>query len=408
MTTNRNTASTKGDPRARRAHVAVAAVFAVHGAVTGTFGTRIPWIQEHAGLSAGQLGFTLIFAALGASVAMPLSARVVHRLGIRTAPRLLLVVFCAALAVTTLVPGQLWLSVTMFVYGASAGMVDVAMNAQGVEVEERLGRSIMSGLHGMWSVGTLLGSLIGVAAAHADLDARTHLTAMAVLLAAAGCWLCSGFLDVELSPGDEAPARFALPPRSALIIGAVGFCAVFGEGASMDWSAVYLRDVAHASPAVAAASYTAFACTMAATRLLGDIAVRRFGPVRTVRAGGVLATMGGALVVTAHSQAAAVAGFALIGVGVAVVVPLCFAAAGRSGPVPSQAIAGVATVSYTSGLVAPAAIGAIAEATSLRTSFGLVTALAFGLVLGAGVLRPAAAVVSPGPAARKQAASDPV
>lgn len=130
--------------------------------------------------------------------------------------------------------------------------------------------------------------------------------------------------------------------------------------------------------------------------------------MRTVRAGGVLATMGGALVVTAHSQAAAVAGFALIGVGVAVVVPLCFAAAGRSGPVPSQAIAGVATVSYTSGLVAPAAIGAIAEATSLRTSFGLVTALAFGLVLGAGVLRPAAAVVSPGPAARKQAASDPV
>lgn len=93
---------------------------------------------------------------------------------------------------------------------------------------------------------------------------------------------------------------------------------------------------------------------------------------------------------TSASQFAAIAGFALIGVGVAVVVPLCFAAAGRAGPVPSQAIAGVATVTYTSGLVAPAAIGSIAQATSLTVSFGLVTALAAGLVLGAGVLRPTA------------------
>jgi fucose permease len=166
--------------------------------------------------------------------------------------------------------------------------------------------------------------------------------------------------------------------------------AVFAEGASMDWSAVYLRDIAHASHGTAAASYTAFACTMAASRLAGDLVVRRFGPVRTVRAGGLLATAGGVLVVTAASQFAAIAGFALIGVGVAVVVPLCFAAAGRAGPVPSQAIAGVATVTYTSGLVAPAAIGSIAQATSLTVSFGLVTVLAAGLVLGAGVLRPAA------------------
>jgi MFS family permease len=157
----------------------------------------------------------------------------------------------------------------------------------------------------------------------------------------------------------------------------------------MDWSAVYLRDIGHASAAVAASSYTAFACMMAVARLLGDVAVRRFGPVRTVRAGGVLATLGGALVVTALGQLAAIAGFALLGVGIAVVVPLCFAAAGRSGPNPSQAIAGVATVTYTSGLVAPALIGGIAQASSLRMSFTLVTVLAVGLAVGAPVLRAA-------------------
>jgi hypothetical protein len=130
---------------------------------------------------------------------------------------------------------------------------------------------------------------------------------------------------------------------------------------------------------------------MAAARLIGDMVVRRFGPVRTVRAGGFLATAGGVLVVTAASQLAAIAGFALIGVGVAVVVPLCFAAAGHSGPVPSQAIAGVATVTYTSGLIAPAAIGGIAGASSLTVSFALVTVLTLGVVVGAGVIRPAPA-----------------
>jgi fucose permease len=222
----------------------------------------------------------------------------------------------------------------------------------------------MSGLHGMWSAGTLLASVVGVAAAHADLDARTHLGAMAAALVVLGVYVSGGVPDVRPEPEERAPARFALPPRSALVIGAVGFCAVFAEGASMDWSGVYLRDVTHSSHAVAAASYTALACTMAATRLLGDRVVRRFGPVRTVRAGAVLATAGGILVVTRLSQGTVIGGFALIGIGIAAVVPLCFAAAGRSGPAPAQAIAGVATVTYTSGLVAPAAMGTIAQATS--------------------------------------------
>jgi fucose permease len=112
----------------------------------------------------------------------------------------------------------------------------------------------------------------------------------------------------------------------------------------------------------------------------------------------VAATIGGLLVVLAPHAAVAMAGFGLIGLGVAVVVPLAFAAAGRSGPNPSQAIAGVATITYTSGLIAPSAIGGIADATSLMFSFGLVTLLAFGLVLGAGVLRQASRPASTAPA----------
>lgn len=373
--------------RLRRARFAVAAVFCVHGAVTGSFATRIPWIQDHADVSAGQLGLALAFPAIGASLAMPLAGAISHRYGARTALRGLLALWTLALILPSLAPNIYGLCAALFVYGATAGMSDVAMNALGVEVETRMDKSIMSSLHGMWSVGALIGSAAGTVAAHFGTDARLHHLVAALVLTALGLFFCQGVLDLQSAPEDEAPPRFSLPPKSALVIGAIGFCGVFAEGASLDWSAVYLKDELGSSAGVAAASTTAFALTMAIARLVGDRVVDRFGAVRTVRVGGVAATVGGVLVVLAPHAVVAMAGFGLIGLGVAVVVPLAFAAAGRSGPNPSQAIAGVATITYTSGLIAPSAIGGIADATSLMFSFGLVTLLTFGLVLGAGVLR---------------------
>ncbi|MEY9964343.1 MFS family permease [Streptacidiphilus sp. MAP12-16] len=380
----------------RRARRSVAAVFAVHGAVAGSFATRIPWIKDQLHLSAGELGLALVAPALGSSLAMPLAGRLVHAWGHRAAVRLLISLWCASLVLPALAPNLPVLALSLLLFGACAGTADVAMNAQGVEVEQRMGRSIMSGLHGMWSVGGLLGSAVGAVAAGQGWDARVHLAVMAVLLIGIGVLACRGLLDVRPEPEAEAPPRFALPPRSALAIGLVGFCAVFAEGASGDWSGVYLHGTAGASAGVAAASYTAFACTMAASRLAGDMAVRRFGPVRTVRLGGVVAVLGGMLVVISRTPVPAIAGFALLGIGIAVVVPVCFAAAGHSGENPSRAIAGVATVTYTSGLVAPATIGTIAQASSLPVSFAVVTVLAVGLIVGAGVLAPAARTVNPG------------
>ncbi|MFE5502177.1 MFS transporter [Amycolatopsis japonica] len=384
-----NTVETVGGPtrRVRQARFAIAAVFAVHGAVTGSFATRIPWIQEHAGISAGQLGLALAFPAIGASLTMPLAARIGHRLGGRLGLRLLLAYWTLALILPSLAGNLFTLCLALFVMGTAAGTSDVLMNALGVDVEEKMGKSVMSGLHGMWTTGALVGSAAGTLAAHAGLDARIHFVIASAVLTVAGALLCQGVFDVRSAPDEHPPPRFALPPKSAVIIGAVAFCAVFAEGASLDWSAVYLRDVLGTSPGIAAASTTAFTCTMAVARLSGDALVRRFGSVKTVRAGGVFATAGGLLVVFAVHPVMAMAGFALIGLGVSVVVPLAFAAAGRSGPTPSQSIAGVATITYSSGLVAPSLIGGIADLTSLTISFAVVTLLALGLVAGAGVLR---------------------
>ncbi|MFI8896012.1 MFS transporter [Streptomyces paradoxus] len=372
----------------KRSRYAVAAVFAVHGAVTGSFATRVPWIQDHAGVSAGQLGIALAFPALGASVAMPLAGGISHRFGARNALRGLIALWTLSLVLPSLAPNLLTLCLALFTYGATAGMADVAMNALGVEVENRLGRSIMSGLHGMWSAGALVGSAAGTLAAHLGSDARLHHVLAAAVLTVIGVLSCQWVLDLQPAEDEEPPPRFALPPRSALLIGAIGFCAVFAEGASLDWSAVYLREQLETSAGLAAACTTGFTLTMAVARLAGDRIVDRFGAVRTVRASGVFAVLGGLLIVVADHPAVAMSGFALMGLGIAVVVPLCFAAAGRSGSNPSLAIAGVATITYTSGLIAPSAIGMLAQATSLMVSFCLVTVLSCGLVAFAGVLRP--------------------
>jgi MFS family permease len=381
----------------KRARLAVAAVFCVHGAVAGSFATRIPWIKEHLHAGTGMLGVVLLAPAVGSLIAMPMAGRLAHRLGGRATTRLTLALWCLVLALPALAPDLPVLWVTLVAFGASAGMCDVVMNAQGVVAEQRMERSIMSGLHGMWSVGGLIGGAVGVWAAYAGLDARVHLALMSALLLAAGGVAGRRLLDVRPEPQAAAPPRFVLPSRRIGLIGLVGFCAVFGEGAGQGWCAVYLKQVTGASPTVAAASFTAFAFTMAAGRFCGDLVVRRLGPVQAVRISGALAVLGAVLIAVARSPVPAITGFMFLGLGVAVVVPLVFAAAGNAAPTPSEGVAGVATIAYTSGFIAPSAIGMIGSATSLSVSFALVAVLAAAMLAGAGALARRPCPIDPGP-----------
>jgi MFS family permease len=370
----------------RRARIAVSTIFGLHGAVMGTFAARIPWIAQHLRTDPGGLGLALLFVSIGSLVVMPLAGRLVHRFPARAVVPGCMVPWCLAVVLPAVAPSVPVLCAALLAYGAAGGASDVAMNAQGVVVEQAYGRSIMSGLHGMWSLGGLVGSGISAICARADVAAPWQFLVVGPVLALASVavsrWLVEGSAAPE--PGGRV---FALPPRPVVFIALVGFMAVFGEAASEDWAALYLTDVAHAVPAVGAAAYTGFAATMAAARLSGDGLVNRFGPVRTVRAGGMAAAAGALIVVLSRSPVPAIVGFACIGVGVAVVVPLTFAAAGNAGPRPGQQIAGAATIAYGAGMAAPASIGGIAHATSLSTSFIVVAAFAGLIVVGAGALR---------------------
>ncbi|MFI6926090.1 MFS transporter [Nonomuraea spiralis] len=369
-------------------HRAIAAVFAAHGAVAGSLATRIPWIQEHVHLSAGLLGFALLCPSIGAFVGMPLASRLAHRFGSRASTRLLLALWCAGLALPALAPAPVWLFATFLLYGATAGMCDVVMNAHGVTLERHLNKPIISGLHGMWAVGSLAAGGLGTLAAQAGIDARLHLGVVAATLMVLGAIAGRGLLpDGPQAADAPAPRRFALPGRGILAIGLVGFCGTFAEGASSNWAAVYLTNVADAGPGVAAAGYTIFMLCMAGARLAGDRVVRVTGPARAVRTGGLVAVAGGVLVVLARTPALGITGFALVGLGVAIIVPLVFAAAGRAGRTPGEGVAGVATITYLSGLTAPAVTGWVADSVSYPAAFALITGILVALTLLAPVLR---------------------
>ncbi|GAA4241261.1 MFS transporter [Actinomadura meridiana] len=374
------------DPR----HRAIGIVFTVHGAVAGTLATRIPWIQDRLDLSPGLLGLALLCPSIGAFTGMPTASRLAHRIGERRTVRLLLLAWCAVLALPALAPAPVWLFGAMLLYGVASGMCDVVMNGHGVAVERQLRRPIISGLHGLWCIGSLTAGGVGILAAHARVDARLHLGLVAAVLLAIGALAGRGLLADRPSEGVPAPRRFALPTRAVLAIGLVGFCGTFAEGASADWAAVYLTEVTGSGPGLAAAAFTIFMSCMAATRLAGDLLVRRFGAATVVRCGGSVAVLGGVLVVAARVPWLAMGGFALLGVGVATVVPLVFVAAADTGSTPGEGVAGVATITYLSGLTAPAVTGWTAGALSYPAAFAMITGVVALMTLSAGALRPRA------------------
>lgn len=370
-------------------HRAIAAVFAVHGAVAGSLATRLPWIQEHLHLGPATLGLVLLCPSIGAFIGMPLASRLAYRLGGRATTRLLLALWCSVLAVPALAPAPGFLFPAFLMFGVLAGMCDVVMNAHAVVLERHLGRPIISGLHGMWCVGSLTAGGLGALAAQAGIDARLHLGATALGLLALGARPGRGLLPDSGTRTDQpAPRRFVLPSRAIAAIGVVGFCGTFAEGAGANWAAVYVTKVTHAGPGVAAAAFTIFMLCMACARLAGDRILRLTGPVVAVRTGGILASVGGVLVVAGRVPWLCVLGFALLGLGVAVIVPLVFAAAGNAGPTPGEGVAGVATITYLSGLIAPAVTGWVAGGLSYPAAFAMITGVAVLLALLAPVLRP--------------------
>lgn len=377
-------------PVVRRARRAVTLVFFLNGLLFGAWATRIPAIQDRLELGEARLGLALAFIAIGALCSMPLSGWLSARGGSRRTTRGYLVLFCVVVVLIGLSPSYLLFVGFAFLYGFASGGLDVAMNAHGVAVEHRSDRPILSSMHAAFSFGGLVGGASGAALAGAAVDAELHLGVGGIAGLVVALVITRGLLPGDVDArggrgGAEAEAyepgpMFVLPPRSVWALGVVAFAGLVAEGATGDWSGVYVDDDLGASPGVAGLSFTAFSLTMTIGRLYGDRLASAWGSVALVRRGGLLSAVGlGIALVLAH-PAAAVVGFACLGFGLAAVVPVVFREAGNVEGVPAGiGLAAVSTMGYTGFLIGPPLIGAVAELTSLPIALGLVAGL--GLVL---------------------------
>jgi MFS family permease len=362
-------------PRRSQARVGVAAVFCLNGFGYGSWVPRIAEIQAKLGLSEGELGIALFMAAVGALIAMPLAGAAAHRYGSRATTAVAVACFALALPALALAPGPLALGGVLLLFGATFASLDVAMNSQGVAVEKRLRRPIMSSLHGMFSLGGMAGAGATALIAGAGVGLLPHFASIAALVALLGVAACRPMLPAAAEGGAAGPG-FARPSLALLLPGLVALAGLLSEGAVADWSAVYLSKSLGAGTSIAAAAFAAFSLAMAAGRFSGDWLVGRLSGDTVVRAGGALAAAGLGLTLVIGHSAVAVLGFAMVGAGLSCVFPVVLSAAARvPGLPPSAAIAAVCTVGYLGFLVGPPLIGGLAELFGLPAALSVVVAL---------------------------------
>jgi predicted MFS family arabinose efflux permease len=345
------------------------AVFAVNGAMIGTWVAHIPWLQDQLGVSKAVIGLCLLCMAAGALVAMPLTGQVLDRRSSASVTRAAALLFCLMLPLPLLAPSPYALGALLFVFGAANGAMDVSMNAHAVAVERELPKPIMSSLHGGWSLGGFASSGFAAVAGSAGLDPRVESLIVGVALWLAALWLTTRLGSASMH-SKEGGSGFALPSRAVFLIGALCFLAMMTEGAIGDWSGIYLRQDLGAGAAAAATGFTGFSLGMAIARLGGDVLNERLGAGRLLRGGMALVAVALGAVLLIGQPVPAVIGFALVGLGIANSVPLLFSAAGRVDP-PGPSLAAVFTVGYTGFIVGPPVIGFLADAIGLPETLGL-------------------------------------
>jgi MFS family permease len=384
--------------RLRQTRIAVLGYFFVLGAATATWSARLPAIKTALHLSDGHLGLVLFAVPAGSVLTLPFSGRIADRFGAARVTRIAGAACPAGLVPIGLGPQTRNLAVlvaALACYGALAGLLDVSMNACGAKLEIAYGRPIMSSLHAAYSIAGLAGAGIGGLSAALDISPLPTFAVTAAALIAGGLFAGPRLIipSAPAEPGERpegAPLRS--PAQISAVIWMLGLLALsgqVGEGAAGDWSAVYLHVNLGTSAGVAAAALAAFSVTMAAGRVAGDRLAARFGSVRLVRASGLLAGLGLAAGLLIGTPAAAIAGFALLGAGLAGIFPQIVSSAVRLDP--SRAgrnIGRIAAVAYSGLLGGPVAIGAAASGVGLRDALLIPAALSILVAAAAGLLSP--------------------
>ncbi|EHP43946.1 major facilitator superfamily permease [Cupriavidus basilensis OR16] len=375
--------------RVEHAARATMALFFVNGATFATWGVHIPTIKARFGLSDAVLSLAMLAVAAGAIAAMGPVGRWVGRVGSAAACRRSGLVYALATVTILAMPEFALLIPALIAFGMANAAFDVGMNAQAATVEASRARPIMSALHGMFSLGGMTGAAVGGVLLGLGVPPLAHAIGMAALTAAVTAGVAPWLLEDHPVQQPSAHHR-AHAVRALWLLGLMAFLGLVGEGAMYDWSSVYMREVAQAPHAWISAGYAAFSGGMACGRFGGDRLRARWSDARLLGGSAWMAFAGILLSLLWPAPAATLAGFTLMGLGTANMVPIFFVAASRlPGVAPAEAISRVARFAYIGLLMGPVMIGGVAHATSLQYGLGVV-ALTMGwiAVAGARLARP--------------------
>lgn len=361
--------------------VAVTIVFFVHGLLFASWTAHIPQVKAVLGLTDGSLGYALLGAPVGSVLAMAAAAYLLPRLGSRRIVQVALIGYCAAGPLVGISASPPAFIAAFFLWGAFQGTLDVAMNTQAIAVEHASRRPLMSGLHGGWSLGSFAGAGLGALAVGAGITLTSQL-----LVLGTAALVAAGLLTIRMLPDAadpranmqaEAPAdSVSRWSNGMVLLGAIAFASMLCEGAVADWAAVYLSGTLHARGVVPGLGYAAFGLAMLTVRLSGNRLLTRYRPNRLLPAFALIATAGFAAALIAARPAAALAGFACLGIGLASVVPAIFTAAGRiPGLHPGVAVATASACGWAGFVCGPPLIGRLATMVSLPAALGVLPVL---------------------------------
>ncbi|UVL00339.1 MFS transporter [Pseudomonas sp. B21-048] len=359
--------------------------FFIAGFGIAAWAPLVPYAKARAGLDEGTLGLLLLCLGVGSILAMPMAGMLAARFGCRRMLSGGTLLICAALPLLATVSSIPALIVALFMFGAGLGTVDSTVNLQAVIVERASGKTMMSGFHGLFSLGGIVGAagvsaLLGLGASPLGATLVVIVLLIVALLKAAPHLLPYG--------SESSGPAFAVPHGIVLFIGGMCFIVFLSEGAALDWSAVFLAQERGIDTAYAGLGYAAFALTMTVGRLTGDAIVRRLGATRVIVFGGSTAAAGLALATFAPSWEAALVGYALLGTGCSNIVPVLYTAVGKQTVMPqSIAVPAITTLGYAGILAGPAVIGFIAHGSSLSFAFGLMAVLLVAVAIGGKVLK---------------------
>lgn len=361
----------------------------------GIWGSRIPEVRLQAGLSYGTLGVALFALPLATVLSLPFVSNAVVRHGSRTVLRVAVLAAPIALIPVGFAGGLAALIPVLLLFGSALCLLNIAMNAQAVEVEKAYRRPLMSSFHAAFSIGAITGAGIGGVFAQLEWSPTVSFTATGVALFVIGLTLARTLGGREPSePNDGGPAE---PARSAIrrrdlhrlvvLLGTLAMFSAAAEGAMTDWSAVYLHDALGVAAGPASWGLTCFSAAVAAGRLTGDRLAGRWGSVRLIQTGAAVAGVGLAAGVLSGTALSAYVGLVLMGLGVSCVVPQIVSAAGHT-PAghPSRNIAVVTGLSTVGSLAGPVAIGAVAAAGGLTVAVTVPAALMLAVAAGGALI----------------------